>query len=61
MSSRCEVDFGDQDRIFSLKTHKRVRTFPWGQPTDFRVQEQLLEVSVHLIAEDGEETGIHGA
>ncbi|KAI9525813.1 hypothetical protein NQZ68_002361 [Dissostichus eleginoides] len=30
-----------------------------GQSPDLGVQQQLVEVSTHLIAEDGEETGIH--
>ena len=54
------VDFGEEEKDFFTEIIQTGEDFALGQPPDLGMKEQLLEVSNHLIAEDGEETGIHG-
>ncbi|KAI9528523.1 hypothetical protein NQZ68_020349 [Dissostichus eleginoides] len=60
-SPKWGVDFGEEEENFHAQITQASEDLAPGQPPDLGVQQQLVEVSAHLIAEDGEETGIRGA
>ncbi|KAI9524642.1 hypothetical protein NQZ68_016651 [Dissostichus eleginoides] len=52
------VDFGEEEENFLAQITQASEDLAPGQSPDLGVQQQLVEVSAHLIAEDGQETGI---
>ena len=55
------VDFGEEEEDFLAQITQAGEDLVPRQPPDLGLQEQLMEVSPHLIAENREETGIQGA
>lgn len=50
------VDICEEEKDFLTQITQAGEDFAPGQPPDLVLQEQLMEVGAHLIAEDGEET-----
>lgn len=53
------VDLHEEDEDFLAQITQAGEKLASWQQSELRVQQQQLEGSAHLIAEDGEETGIH--